>query len=107
MKKLERYANKYALATIENDDKEIRSSYLLSNGEGRIIFPNGWYAHIAINTFRPEKNAKYSVALSDYNGWFNWDKLNKYGADDGRFYCNTEDEIIRACEIIRKLKEGW
>lgn len=41
--------------------------------------------------------------MCDYDGYFNWDILNAYGADDGCFYCNTDDEIINACEIIRKL----
>lgn len=68
-----------------------------------IIFKNGWVASIVKNQSHPEKNAKYSVAMCDYNGYFDWSILNKYGADEGCFYCNTEDEICNALAIIEGI----
>lgn len=41
--------------------------------------------------------------MCDYNGYFDWSILNGYGADNGELFCNTELEIIIACETIRRL----
>lgn len=41
--------------------------------------------------------------MCDYNGYFDWDILNKYGAIDGCIYCDTELELLIACETIRRL----
>ena len=71
--------------------------------ENSIVFSNGWVASIVENHDHPEKEAKYSVAMCDYNGYFNWSILNSYGADNGCFYCNTELDILIACETIRRL----
>lgn len=71
--------------------------------ENNIVFRNGWVASIVENTSHPEKNKKYSVAMCDYNGYFNWDILNWYGADEGCFYCDTEEEICDALTVIERL----
>lgn len=89
---------KRAVFKVINDYGKVRETR-----ENSIIFANGWVASIIKNTDRPEKNAKYSVAMCDYNGYFNWDILNQYGADEGCFYCNTEDEICNALAVIEGL----
>jgi len=99
MKELEAYRNEHGIDRIVNDYDEERTTNV-----HRIIFPNKWCASIVENVTYPEKDADYSVALVDWNGNFDWDVLDKYGADEGCFYCNTESEIIDACEVIRGLK---
>lgn len=93
------YVSTYGVPKVKNSYGEIRRTGLNS-----IVFENGWVASIVDNTQYPEKNAKYSVAMCDYNGYFDWDILKKHGADsNGCFYCNTEEEIQAACNIIRNL----
>lgn len=41
--------------------------------------------------------------MCDYNGYFDWDLLNQHGAIEGCIYCDTELEILIACETIRRL----
>lgn len=106
MNYLKEYINKYAIDSIVNDYEELRCSSI-SNSSCRVIFPNGYYAHIVYNNSQPKKNAAYSVAVSDYNGWFDWGILKNFGYDDGRVYCNTEEEIIDACELIRNVYNVW
>ena len=96
MEMLKEYSKKFGI-TVINDMRETRES-----SERSIVFPNGWVASIVDNS-KPEKNAKYSVAMCDYNGYFDWEILNNYGADKGCIYCNTELEILVACETIRRL----
>ena len=96
-RKLEMYS-KYHGTTAVNDYGEVRFSNPRS-----IIFNNGFVASI-IDT--PEEEKKYSVAVCDYNGFFDWDLLNNYGATDGRFHCDNIDEVIVACEIIRNIPKG-
>lgn len=88
-----------AVPEVVNDYGETRKTR-----ENSIIFPNGWVASIVENTQHPEKNAKYSVAMCDYNGYFDWSILNQYGADNGCFYCDNEDEICKALTIIEGLR---
>lgn len=94
----EEYVNTYGITKIQNEYGETQRSCNRS-----IIFPNGWIASIIKNIDHPEKNAEYSVAMCDYAGYFDWSILNYYGADDGCFYCNTEEEVQAACDIIRNL----
>lgn len=98
MNLLKEYREKFGVEEVVNDMGEHRCTR-----EGSIVFPNGWVASIVKNTDYPEKG-KYSVAMCDYNGYFDWSILNKYGADYGRIYCNTELEILIACETIRRLQ---
>lgn len=88
-----------AVPEVVNDYGETRKTR-----ENSIIFPNGWVASIVENTQHPEKNAKYSVAMCDYNGYFDWSILNQHGADNGCFYCDNEDEICKALTIIEGLR---
>lgn len=92
------YVSTYGVPKVKNSYGEIRHT-----SSNSIVFKNGWVASIVENTQYPEKNAKCSVAMCDYNGYFDWSILNKYGADNGCFYCNTEEEIQAACDIIRNL----
>lgn len=63
---------------------------------------NGWVASIIKRA--PSEDSVYLVAMCDYNGYFDWSKLDQYGATKGCFYCNTELEVVIACETIRRLK---
>ena len=94
------YVEKYGIKNVINDYGEICTSY-----ESSIAFTNGWVATIVTNENPDGTNikAKYSVAPCDYNGYFNWDILNAHGAIDGCIYCNTEQEVIDACDIIRNF----
>lgn len=91
---------KRAVPKIKDDYGEVKNTT-----EERIIFPNGRIAYIVNNLSNPEKNAKKTVAVCDYNGFFDWEILNKYGADGGCFYCNTEDEICHALSIIESISK--
>lgn len=97
MELLQEYAEKYGIKEVKNDYGETRCTR-----ENSIVFPNGWVASIVKNVKCPERG-KYSVAMCDYNGFFDWSILDAYGAEHGRFFCNTEDEVLTACEVIRKL----
>lgn len=66
-----------------------------------IVFPNGWVASIVKPTSR---KAKYSVAVCDYDGYFNWDVLKPFGEDDGVILCNSEEEVCKALTVIELLK---
>ena len=111
MKVLKEYSEKYGLKEVVNDYQEHRHT-----SERSIVFLNGWVASIVENNgvdrWLPDgrhikeykSNKKYSVAMCDYNGYFDWDILNKYGAIDGCIYCDDELEILVACETIRRLQ---
>lgn len=95
MEMLAEYARKFGLSEVKNEYEETRKTR-----PGSIVFPNGWVASIV----KSEKfEGKYSVAMCDYNGYFNWSILNEYGACNGEFICNTELDIIIACESIRRI----
>lgn len=110
MEMLKEYSEKYGLKEVVNDYGECRHT-----SDRSIVFQNGWVASIIENNgvdiyipngehikeFKSNKN--YSVAMCDYNGYFDWDILNKYGAIDGCIYCDTELELLVACETIRRL----
>jgi hypothetical protein len=81
---------------VRNDMGELRETRPNS-----IVFPNGWVASIIEPT---TKESKYSVAICDYNGYFNWNILKPFGEDDGTILCNNEEELCRALTIIESLK---
>lgn len=103
MEILKEYAEKFGVKEVVNDYGEHRQTR-----ERSIVFPNGWVASIAKNNdvdvwhpngertkeFKPDK--KYSVAMWNYNGYFDCDIL-------GCIYCDDELEILSACETIRRL----
>lgn len=110
MEMLKEYSEKYGLKEVVNDYGEHRQTR-----ERSIVFPNGWVASIVenngVDTYKPngehikefKSDKNYSVAMCDYNGYFDLDILNKYGAIDGCIYCDTELELLVACETIRRL----
>lgn len=113
MELLKEYSGKYGLEEVVNDYNEHRKT-----SENSIVFPNGWVASIVENdgvdvfhsngnhTKEYRSNKKYSVAICDYNGYFDWSLLNQYGAIEGRIYCETELDILIACETIRRLQNS-
>lgn len=110
MEMLKEYSEKYGLKEVVNDYGEHRHT-----SDRSIVFLNGWVASIVENNgadiYKPngehikefKSNKNYSVAMCDYNGYFDWDILNQFGAIDGCFYCDDELEILVACETIRRL----
>ena len=76
--------------TVTNDMGEVRKTT-----EKSIVFPNGWVGSIVI------RDSDYSVAMCDYNGYFNWDILKPNGV----IICKTEDEVCDALNIIKSLKQ--
>ena len=62
-----------------------------------IPFPNGWVASIVT------VDNGISVAVCDYEGYFNWNILNSFGGNNGKFFCNNEDEVCKALAIIESL----
>lgn len=89
------YRRRYGIPEVTNSMGEIRKT-----DDSRIIFPNGWCASIIDS---PGSSPRYSVAMCDYNGYFNFNALKKYGADDlGCINCETELELVIACEHIRR-----
>lgn len=99
MELLKEYSKKFGIPYIVNYNGETKHT-----SENYIIFKNGWIATIVENRNHPEINGKYTVAMCDYCGYFDWRILNQYGAIDGCLFCNTELEIIIACENIRRQK---
>lgn len=111
MKVLEEYREKFGVKEVANSMGERRRTE-----ENSIVFPNGWVASIVENkgmivhnpdgtkTIRMDSDKKYSVAMCDYDGYFDWEMLNEFGAIKGCLYCDTELEIIIACETIRRLQ---
>ena len=67
--------------------------------DNSIVFSNGWVASIV-----KWSDNTYSVAVCDYDGYFNWDILNLFGADNGKFSCDTEGDVCKALAIIQNLK---
>lgn len=113
MELLKEYSEKYGLKEVINDYGEHRQTR-----ERSIVFPNGRIVSITENkgvdvwypdgkhTKEFKSNKKYSVAMCDYNGCFDWEILNRYGAIEGCIYCDGELEILVACETIRRLVDG-
>lgn len=89
------------LTSVRNDMGEIRTTNV-DDGYISIIFPNGWVSSIVIDP-QTEK-AKYSVAVCDYEGYFDWNVLRPFGTDKGTILCNSEEEVCKALDIIISLK---
>ena len=81
--------------TVVNDMGETRKTTKSS-----IVFPNGWVGSIVTPG---DGKANYSVAVCDYNGYFNWNVLKPFGTKNGVILCNTEEEVCRALSIIEML----
>ncbi len=81
--------------TVVNDMGETRRT-----SESFIVFPNGWVGSIVKPS---DGSAEYSVAVCDYNGYFNWNVLKPFGNNDGTITCKNEQEVCRALSIIEML----
>jgi len=82
--------------TVINDMGETRKTT-----DSSIVFPNGWVASIVNPS---DGSAKYSVAVCDYNGYFNWNILRPFGAtENGTILCNNEQEVCKVLSIIEML----
>jgi len=95
--KIQDYVNK-GLNGIVNQMGEIRNTEQSQYGYS-IVFPNGYVASI-IN-----KEFYYSIAVCDYEGYFNCKILDKFNESDegGAVYCYTEDEVCNVLEFIEGL----
>jgi len=79
--------------TVINNMGEIRKTT-----ESSIVFPNGWVGSIV-----EADDEGYSVAVCDYDGYFNWDILKPFGTDKGTIICKNEEEVCKALAIIESL----
>lgn len=80
--------------TVRNSMGEIRTT-----SDSSIVFRNGWVASIV-----KTENNEFSVAVCDYNGYFDWNILRPFGTSKGTIICKNEDEICKALTIIELLK---
>jgi len=94
------------LNQIINDYGEVRNT-----SRNSIVFPNGRVASIIerndYNTdlFDETPNARWSVAVCDWNGYFDWESLRPFGTHDGRILCETEEDVASALHVISMLSE--
>lgn len=97
MSNLDEYIRKYGLEKAENDYGE-----MVYTTPSIIVFPNFTCASIIKRWDDDYRHIiGYSVAMRDWNGYFDWTAMNEYGAKDGCFCCDDENDVIEACEIIR------
>ena len=98
MKKLEAYRDSYGIDVFSEYGEFVNTTLR------RIVFENGRCAHIIDHENNHRFSNRFSVATCDHEGHFDWEILNGYtGAKDGCIPCDTEDEVIAACEFIRNL----
>jgi hypothetical protein len=79
--------------TVKNDMGEIRKT-----SESSIVFPNGWVGNIL------KKDDGYSVAVCDYNGYFDWNILKPFSNNDGIVFCQNEKDVCNALSFIEAFK---
>lgn len=97
MKLLQEYKEKFA---VKNPEEMVLCDFDLTDCD--IPFANGWAASIVDATWK-RAEGKYSIMMCNFEGVFDSRILDKYGANHGQFFCDTEEEIIKICEIIRNL----
>lgn len=77
----------------------------LETSKNSIVFPNGRLASICTKEHWPEQESKYSIAVCDYYGYFDWEVLKPFGANKhGTVECDTEEEVCNALTVISLLK---
>jgi len=72
--------------------------------DSSIVFRNGWVASIIDKTKMMCSIQKlgYSVAACDYDGYFDWNILKQFGANEcGTYECDTESEV---CVMLQNIK---
>ena len=107
MNNLAEYARYYGM-DVHNNYGEYSETYV-GKEYASINFENGYRASILIRyqhdcDCEPDSNMliRYSVAVCDWNGWFEYDKLSNCN-NVGCVWCDTEEEIIKVLEEIRNL----
>lgn len=96
------------IKSVHNDMGEIRHTrYNEKNNTASIIFPNGLVASV----IRDKDPTKWSVAVCDYDGYFDWNVLKPFGTekakdhdkeyDTGCVVCDTEQKV---CEVLAGIK---
>lgn len=107
MNNLVEYARYYGM-DVHNDYGEYSETYV-GKEYASINFENGYRASILIRyqhdyDYEPDSNMliRYSIAVCDWNGWFEYDKLSNCN-NVGCVWCDTEEEIIKVLEEIRNL----
>lgn len=80
---------------VVNDMGETRNTT-----KNSIVFPNGWVASIVRSS---KDNHNWSMAICDYNGYFDWNKLTPFGATRGCILCDTEEEVAKALAVVEAL----
>lgn len=92
------------LNNVINDMGEIRNTTNSS-----IVFPNGWVASILDKNIKPylKQTERYSIAVCNYDGYFDWDILIPFGAvkehREGRGCVETDDEA-EVCRILTVIE---
>lgn len=98
---------------VKNDMGETRNTRMGDSKRGTsIVFPNGWVASIIDETKNPYPNQskRFSIAVCDYNGYFDWKVLIPFGANNdggegyGCFRTDSEDEVCRILTIIENFR---
>lgn len=75
-----------------------------------IVFSNGYKASIINKGIDKDLNTIYSVAVCDWNGYFDWEVLQRFGAEKGKenhgcVITTDEDEICRVLTVIEALRD--
>jgi len=99
---IKEYIEKFSISEIVNNMNEQRKTT-----DSSIVFSNGWCASIIDKTKQhwADQKLRYSVAVCDWDGYFNWNILKQFGANEhGTYLCDTEDEVCEMLENIRNLK---
>ena len=101
MKLLQEYKEKFA---VKNPEEVVLCDLDLTDCD--IPFANGWAASV-VNASWEGAKGKYSIMMCDFEGNFDSKILNEYGANNSQFFCNTEEGIIKICDIIRNLPNNY
>lgn len=84
--------------TVINDMGERRESYVdFKRGYSSIVFSNNRIASICY------RDNEYSVAVCDYNGYFNWKFFDNspFEVDMGSVNCDNEEKVCGVLEWIK------
>ena len=97
--KIQDYVNE-GLEYVIDEMGEIRKT-TYSDTYISIVFPNYRVASICVD------ENKYSVAVCDYEGYFNWRTLDSFKKGDknksGAVICYSEDEVCNILEYVKGL----
>jgi hypothetical protein len=108
---------KNAIKSVINDYGETRTTeYHEDTNTASIILNNGWVVSIIRPDFGAD-NKHWSVAVCDYNGYFDWNVLKPFGTekspnalgdhkmiDTGCILCDTEERVVQIIKAIQAFK---